>query len=217
MLEECVHYLNHLNVPAGYETDLLTITDVPSMTRGYNEAIAASDARYKIYMHQDVFILNKNILADLLAVFKSDPRIGMIGMVGYDTISPNGIMWHKKRLGNLYQRKIQAPYPQLSEYRFSLTGDGYLPAAVIDGFFMATAYDLPWDETHLDGWHFYDAFQSINFLEHGYQIVVPAQTYPWCMHDDNLFPDLSGYDHYRQIFTSVYKKYLGRRYTDILR
>ena len=38
---------------------------------------------------------------------------------------------------------------------------------------MMTAYDLRWDEETLTGWDFYDAFQSINFLENGYRIAVP--------------------------------------------
>ena len=41
-------------------------------------------------MHQDVFILNRNFLADLLAVFEDDPEIGMIGMVGYEKMSGDG-------------------------------------------------------------------------------------------------------------------------------
>ena len=97
-LEECVHYLQHLAVPKGYDMDLLTVKDAVSMALGYQEAMEQSDAKYKIYMHQDVFILNRNFLADLLAVFEDDPEIGMIGMVGYEKMSGDGIMWHQKRI-----------------------------------------------------------------------------------------------------------------------
>ena len=97
-LEECVHYLQHLAVPKGYDMDLLTVKDAVSMALGYQEAMEQSDAKYKIYMHQDVFILNSNFLADLLAVFEDDPEIGMIGMVGYEKMSGDGIMWHQKRI-----------------------------------------------------------------------------------------------------------------------
>lgn len=62
LLEECLHYINHLIIPDGFEVDILTIPDAVSMTRGYSEAMQSSDARYKIYMHQDVFILNKYML-----------------------------------------------------------------------------------------------------------------------------------------------------------
>lgn len=216
MLEESCHYINHLHIPADYEIDLLTIRDAGSITQAYNEAMAATDAKYKIYMHQDVFILNRNILSNLLEIFLSDPQIGMIGMVGYDTISPDGIMWHRKRLGNLYQSKPDVSYPRLTEYRYSLANDSYSPAAEIDGFFMATSLDLPWNEELLKDWDFYDAFQSISFLQHGYKIAVPVQRHPWCMHDDNKFPNLVNYNRYRHIFMDTYRNYLGRHYSEII-
>ena len=217
MLEECVHYINHLTVPEDFEIELLTVNDASSMTQGYNEALVSSDAKYKIYMHQDVFLLNKNILNDLLDIFHADPQIGLIGMIGYDTISPDGIMWHQKRIGNLYLRRPPKPYPSLSDYHYSLKEDGYSLAALLDGFFLATSQDLEWNTQLLKGWDFYDAFQCINFLEHGYKIAVPTQTFPWCIHDDNQFPILFHYNHYRQIFMQTYKAYLGKSYTDILK
>lgn len=216
LLEETVHYMNHLTIPDGYVTDLLTIKEASSMTEGYCEAMSQTDAKYKIYMHQDVFILNCNILNDLLSIFQSDPQIGMIGMVGYDTVSPDGIMWHKKRLGNLYQSKPDSTYPALSQYQYSLTEDGYSCAAEIDGFFMATVYDLPWNTEILKGWDFYDAFQSIHYLTSGYKIAVPVQKYPWCMHDDNKFPNLTHYNYYRKLFMQTYPHYLGKNYKEIL-
>lgn len=214
LLEECLHYIDHLIIPEGYETELLTVTDADSITQAYNEAIQASDARYKIYMHQDVFILNRNILSDLLAIFASDPQIGMIGMVGYEKISPDGIMWHTDRTGSVYLRHPTVPYPALSDYRYNIA-DGYNYVAEIDGFFIATARDLLWDTDHLGGWDFYDAFQSIRFLLNGYKVIVPCQKHPWCMHDDSKMLTLSHYDHYRQIFLQTYSQFLGKSYTEI--
>ncbi len=215
LLEECFHYIDHLTIPDGYEVELLTISDAPCMTQGYNEAMLASNARYKIYMHQDVFILNRNILGDLLAVFASDPQIGMIGMVGYKTVAADGIMWHTDRTGSIYVRHPQTPYPALSDYHYDIT-DGYEFVAEIDGFFMASSQDLPWDIDRLDGWDFYDAFQSIRFLLKGYKIAVPFQRHPWCIHDDDKMLSLYNYDHYRQIFLREYQPFLGKSYAEIL-
>ena len=214
LLEECLHYIDHLIIPEGYETELLTVTGAECITRAYNEAMQASDAKYKIYMHQDVFILNLNLLTDLLTIFASDPQIGMIGMVGYEKVSPDGIMWHTDRSGDLYMRSPKIPYPALSDYRYNIV-DGYNYVAEIDGLFMATSYDLPWDTAKLNGWDFYDAFQSIHFLLKGYKIAVPCQKHPWCMHDDNKFPSLFHYDQYRQLFLQTYRQFLGKSYVEI--
>lgn len=215
MLEECLHYLNHLIVPAGYEIDLLTIQDAPSMTEGYTSAQQASDAKYKIYMHQDVFILNKNFLQDILDIFQADSQIGLIGMVGYENISPDGIMWHGKRRGDLYRRNPSITYPALSEYQYSLRDDGYSYVAEIDGFLMATNQNLPWNTEFLKGWDFYDAFQSMNYLLHGYKIAVPNQKHPWCLHDDGVALNMFHYNKYRQIFMEKYQNLLGKHYSDI--
>ncbi len=214
LLSEAIHYISHLIIPDGYTTELLTVTDAKSMTAGYNEAMAASDAKYKIYMHQDVFILNQNFLSDVLSIFQSDTSIGLIGMTGYESISADGVMWHAKdRLGTPYKRN--ASYPPLSEYRYSLSEDGYQPAALVDGFMMITSKDYLWNTESLTGWDFYDAYQSLTFLLNGHKIVVPTQRHPWCMHDDGGVLNLTNYNQYRQMFMRTYRELLGKHYSAI--
>ncbi len=215
LLEECLYYINHLVIPEGYSIDVLTIQDAVSMASAYNEAMAASDAKYKIYMHQDVYLLNRNFLMDLLSIFQSDPQIGLIGMVGYDSISSDGIMWHAPRCGNLYYANPPIPYPALESYSYSLEQDSYHSVALIDGLLMATAYDLPWDSVLLTGWDFYDAFQSIHFLQKGYRIAVPNQRHPWCLHDSGPFNNMVHYNQYLQIFRQHYNCLLGKNLQQI--
>lgn len=90
--EECIYYIAHLHVPDGYQINVLTIEDAKSMAAGYNEGMHASDAKYKVYLHQDVFIVNKNFIQDFLDVFRQDETIGMIGMVGAPRLPASGIM-----------------------------------------------------------------------------------------------------------------------------
>lgn len=74
-LQECMMYLSLLYVPEGYQTDIITVTDASSMATGYNEAMRASDAKYKIYLHQDTFIVEPYFLDYLLKLFKRIPRL----------------------------------------------------------------------------------------------------------------------------------------------
>ena len=76
--EECVRYLNWLEVPEGIETDILEIREAHSMAEGYNEGMKSSDAKYKVYMHQDAFIVNKYFIYDILSIFREDRSIGML-------------------------------------------------------------------------------------------------------------------------------------------
>ena len=54
--KECLVYIDRLIIPEGYKVDVLAVWDAKSIAAGYNEGMQASDAKYKIYLHQDVFI-----------------------------------------------------------------------------------------------------------------------------------------------------------------
>ena len=60
---ECRFYLDRLILPEGFEKDIITIEEAPSMTAGYNAGMQSSDAKYKVYLHQDVFIIYKDFTA----------------------------------------------------------------------------------------------------------------------------------------------------------
>ena len=66
--EECLLYLERLVIPENYDVDIITIEDAKSITSGYNEGMEASDAKYKIYLHQDVFITDIYFLQEMLDI-----------------------------------------------------------------------------------------------------------------------------------------------------
>ena len=79
---ECRYYLDRLQIPAGYTVEIMSIREATSMTAGYQAAMKDSDAKYKIYLHQDVFIINRRFIEEMLAVFIRDEKIGMLGVIG---------------------------------------------------------------------------------------------------------------------------------------
>lgn len=200
-LQECLLYLQRLHIPDGFCTDLLAIADAPSMTGGYQAAMRESDAKYKIYLHQDVFILYPYFLDSLIQIFRSDPMIGMAGMVGTPVFPDDYMMWTGKRVGNIYIR--DTPPCVYGDYRYD-PDHGLFTVDSIDGFLMATAYDIPWRTDLLDGWDFYDVSQSFEFRKRGYKVVVPKQRLPWCLHDDGTILNLWDYDKARRICMEEY-------------
>ncbi len=195
--EECVRYINWLEVPEGMKVEILEIQGAKSMTAGYNEGMNSSDAKYKIYMHHDVFIINKYFLYDILAIFRNDSDIGMIGMVGCEKIPENGIMWSEKRVG------LEKKKTEWKDYRYQ-PEDGVREVACVDGLLMATQVDVPWREDLFDGWDFYDISQCCEIRNRGYRIVVPVAKHPWYLHDDKLILSLLDYNKYRKIFCQEY-------------
>lgn len=200
-LSECVLYINALNVPEGYDVDILTISGAESMTAGYQYAMQQSNAKYKIYLHQDVFIIHPDFLGDLLKIFQSDSAIGMIGMVGAVKMPKDAVMWNcQARCGALYYNEITKE----CENRFTHPiSDAYREVEAVDGLLIATSQDIPWREDLFTGWDFYDVSQSAEFRLAGYKIVVPRQEQPWVIHDDDIL-DLKDYDYWRQKYLEEY-------------
>lgn len=198
--EEQSYYMKSLKVPDGYEMEILEVKDAASMTAGYNEGMYASDAKYKVYMHQDVFIVNKNFIADMLQIF-SNEKIGMLGMVGATKLPENSIMWYGPRVGKLYYNSIY----EAGESEIGEIDGAYEEVEALDGLLMATQYDIPWREDLFQDWDFYDASQSQEFIRAGYKVVVPNQPQAWCIHDDGFF-NLKNYYKNRKIFQQEYRK-----------
>ena len=194
---ECLHYISHLNIPEGYQIDVLTVEDAKSMTAGYNEGMQASDAKYKVYLHQDTFIVNPDFIEDVVNIFQQDRKIGMIGMIGSPKLPESGIMWEGERCGAIY-------VPAYNKEPLFRAGDSDLTEVeAIDGLLMITQYDIPWREDLFDKWDFYDCSQSQEFIRRGYKVVVPRLDEPWCLHDSTV-SYLGEYDGERWKFLQEY-------------
>ena len=205
--EESLLYLRNLLVPEGMAVDLLEIRDAASMAEGYQEGMNDSDAKYKVYLHQDVRIINPYFIQDVLQIFKADVKNGMIGMVGCMRMPSDGIMWHAKRVGNSINS-----IDHLGEYQVET--DGWEEVEAIDGFLMVTQYDLPWRHELFDGWDFYDISQSLEFIKKGYRVVVPKRNGNWAVHEEKPCMSLWNYNRYRRIFLKNYSSMLGYTQTN---
>lgn len=194
---ECLLYLSRLRVPDGMKMDVLEIREYSSMAQGYQQAMEKSDAKYKVYIHQDVRIVNVNFIEYLVSVFQNDDTIGMVGMVGSPVLPLDMVMWHGERYFDLY-------YQEIPEDTYNVKNHGYAPVEAIDGYLMATQHDVPWRYDLFDGWHFYDISQSFEHRKAGYQVVVPHTRGAWAIHDEKPCLSLWGYDKYRRIFRDTY-------------
>ena len=152
--KECRLYLERLSIPEEMETEIKMVYDAASLTSGYNQAMRESDAKYKVYLHQDVFVLNQNFIADMLSVF-ADEQVGMMGVVGCLELPKSGIVyvsWDKGRLktNNTSFKAFEMAFKDDDE------DEEVSIVSAVDGLLIATQYDLPWREDLFDGWDFYD-------------------------------------------------------------
>lgn len=206
--EECAWYLNFLNVPDGYETDVIAVREADSAAQGYSAGMESSDAKYKVYLHQDVFILNQNFIFDLLAVFQKDEKIGMAGLIGGVGLPKDAIIYNSWNCG----RTISCNARQVINSTF-YQKKPYVCVEAIDGMIMATQHDIPWRQDVLKEWDFYDISQSLEFRRAGYQVVIPYQENPWVFHDCGS-SSLRRYDHNREITMKEYQDFNFGKYQD---
>lgn len=201
--DECVYYINRLTVPKDCFIDIIAIRGAASMCAAYNIGMKKSGAKYKIYLHQDVFIRNRNFLNDLLNIFQKNAMIGMVGMLGGNGMPENGVIYQAWDIGFVDFRDADMAYelcgrPEVQQNTI---------VEAVDGLLIATQYDIPWREDLFHKFDFYDVSQSFEMRKQGYEIVVPYQKNPWVIHDSS-FAKLANYDSERKICLQEYAQYL---------
>ncbi len=203
VFSECQYYLSQLEVPKGYEVEMIEVQDATSMCAGYNEAMHSTDAKYKIYIHQDVCIIKKDFLHQLLCRFQKDEKLGIIGMVGGTKLPASGVIFDSWDEG-----KVDVREPDMS-YWLEFHPDNRQDTMVraVDGLLIATQYDIQWREDLFCHFDFYDVSQCLEFKKAGYDILVPYQEQPWVIHDCS-FCKLSKYDEERQKLVAEYQEFL---------
>ena len=135
--DECQYWIKRLIRPKGYEIDIIAIRDATGMCAAYNLGMQSSDAKYKIYMHQDVFIRNKYFLRDLLRLFES-AGIGMVGMMGGTRMPKTGVTYLAWDVASIDCRDADVAYylsgnPEIKQD---------IQVEAVDGLLIATQYDI---------------------------------------------------------------------------
>ncbi|MBM7646902.1 hypothetical protein JOD45_003137 [Scopulibacillus daqui] len=181
--------------------------DTEGIVSAYQRMMEESDAKYKVYLHQDVFIINENFIIDILSIFEKYPQLGMLGVVGAKTI-PNSCKWWEgaEKFGKVYDSHTG----QMERLAFNDIYSDYEKVHAIDGLIMVTQYDLPWRKDLFKGWHFYDLSQSLEFVKSGYEVGVAKQNSPWCIHDCGVRILTSDYERLRETFYKEYYRWLNK-------
>ena len=200
--QECLLYMQHLEIPKGMTVEYRPVWGAESMTAGYNQAMKSSDAKYKIYIHQDVFLVKKDLLFELVHFFQQHEDVGLVGLAGCEMLPASCIWWQAEKK---YGQMAQLPEPEkliLTEY--GSLAEAYVRVAAVDGVFMVTQYDVPWRDDIFKGWHFYDISQTYEFYRHGYEAVVLRQNSNWCIHDTGKKKSGEEYLYWREKFFQEY-------------
>ena len=172
----CIEGLRQLQYPAGYEVQVYTLTDQDTFTKQCSSVLAESDAKYKIYLSDEMRITALTFVQDMLNIF-ADRTIGMIGFFGSAEmpLSAN-IMDAPHKYGSVFMPADGA----LEEMRFGEgTADAVADVRAILPSLFVTQNDLPWDADYT-GQYYAVQEQCRNFTRRGYRVVVPIVETPFC-------------------------------------
>lgn len=205
---ECLESWKTLRVPEGITVESLVIRDATSMTEGYQTGMESSDAKYKIYIHQDVWINSKNFLIIMIREFQKHPNYGILGVVGSRSLPLNGVWWEGEKIGAI----CDCVSGKMSERLYTRNDKECTEAIALDGLILMTQYDVNWRVDLFNKWHFYDVSQCMEFLRSGYKAAVLPQKMPLCNHFAGMNA-LEGYDEERKKFLKEYLPFLKSEYS----
>ncbi|EEK80061.1 hypothetical protein bcere0009_10680 [Bacillus cereus R309803] len=97
LFKQCERQIRNLCVPPGYAVRIFPVRDEKSMANAYNQALSYP-AKYKVYIHQDTYLINREMLYTLISLFKDNEQLGLIGVAGAQFLPSNGIWWEGKNL-----------------------------------------------------------------------------------------------------------------------
>lgn len=208
MYAECVRYLRHLEIPQGVSAELVPVRGAPSMAAGYEAARRASSARCKVYLHQDVLLTERNIVARLLEIFRKDPGIGVVGFAGCRRLPVDGVWWNAREC---YGTVWQVRYPELMErVEYRPVPEQGVEVEALDGMFLATQADVPWREDVFTGWHFYDMSAAMEHRRRGMRLMIPHFEKPPCIHETGCKWLDDAWEAAQQVFLAEYGKELAQ-------
>lgn len=181
--QECLKYIDDLYVPEGYSVDIISIHDADNITCAFNAGTEASEAKYKIYMDEKIFLINRHFLEDILNIFMQDIQVGMISTVGFQG---NDIPTEYKKQWNT-GRNIIYNGRNTADYNKNLITKENAEVDIAIGGLIATQYDIGWSENSVD--KAFDLTASLKVKEEGYRIIVPYQNQAWCYCNYDMFTD----------------------------
>ena len=201
MYDKCLLHIEQLNIPAGMSVDTVAIKEADSMTQAYNAAMNDSDAKYKIYLHQDAMITDQHFIEKVLELFQENEDIGICGVAGAKNLPQNGIWWEGRKIGVFSDSHERDEI--MREYKYECDPTRPIDVDVLDGVILCTQYDVPWREDLFTKWHFYDLSQCMEFKRNGYRVsVLPAEA-SMIEHYSGV-ASMKNFDSEREIFINEY-------------
>ncbi|SHI96953.1 Glycosyltransferases involved in cell wall biogenesis [Propionispora hippei DSM 15287] len=200
--QESAMYVDNLVVPDGITIEKVIVSD-KNFAKAYNIAMKQSNAKYKVYLYDSLFLLNKNFIVDILNIFENS-EVAILGVLGSKVIPTSGV-WQDSRnkVGKQYLDNGQ----KVSLVSFgNIEEEKYIEVKVLDGSILVTQQDIQWREDLFIDKYFFDSAQCIEFVKKGYKVAVVNQKEPWSLFELTENENKVEFDIATNIFLVHYSK-----------
>ena len=168
-------HLDEINVPQGYEVELIEVPSGGAVAATYQHAMETSDAKYKVYLSSGSILLRPSFFHDMLQLFVQDPSIGVMGLVGTEQLSTTGMLENSAFLKGKF---LFSDGNHFDGVNIEKTSEDVM---VVGGYLIATQYDIPWRKDLFHTNCLWAEAQCIEFKRKGYRVVVPKQEEAWLL------------------------------------
>ena len=167
--ERMMQEISKLAVPEGCYADVIVIEDAGNLAEAYNFAMQQSDAKYKLYFKRDIVSLSSNLLELVENLFLQALSAGILGLWGSELPMDGNYIKSRNQYGACLHQD------ENGEIQCSSAQDPlfYQEVKALDGAFLATCVDVPWDEQIGDD--FLALAQCCRMARSGYSAIVPMQ------------------------------------------
>ena len=167
-------YLAAIDVPQGYEVELIEVFADGNVADTYQRIMGQSDAKYKVYLAAGSILLRLNFFEEMLRVFE-DPMIGVMGLVGAKQLSTTGLLATSPFV------KGRLLYADDTDFNGADIDGEMEEVMAVSGDLIATQYDIPWRSDLFHSDCFYAEAQCIEFRRKGYRTALPKQEEAWLL------------------------------------
>ncbi|MCR5030843.1 MAG: hypothetical protein K5982_05160 [Selenomonadaceae bacterium] len=179
--KNCLEFLNRLIVPEGIRLQYLRVGgyDGSDTALAFQSAMIselAKAAKYKIYMSDDISIIDSNFLLAVIEAFHADESLGILGVMGWADIPGSEDFWMNEPVGTLI---VQEGTEQRA-FLYPREQEKVTPVRALHHAILATQYDIPWRAGLLQSARYTALSASLDFQRHGYKAAVLPQHTIWC-------------------------------------
>lgn len=178
IISENIKFIDNMTIPKHMKVEYRVVSNLDNIPQAVQNAMRESMAKYKIYLDQNAFLIDKEFLPKAIAIFQNNPDIGLLGARGYYKTEENEKM--ELRGNYIFQ------YNDTRNICLSNVCEGDVNTIVdvmaLDKHFMMTSVDSDWNGNNSN----FHIIKSVEMRHMGYRTVVFIDEKPFVLFDNGI-------------------------------